>query len=134
MKRLVAAAAAIALLESTAAAQQRSNAFGDPFVQATGGLHGCPVPLGPLYSADEARAEAHGRTERGTTCYLSGWCRLPNAYLYDKEIIPRVQRHIVADGRFGASAHRASGSSASGAGCICRAALRRARWPMSWCS
>lgn len=45
-------------------------------------------------------AEAHSRTERGTSCYLSGRCRLPNSYLYDKEIIPRVRKAIVADGRF----------------------------------
>jgi osmotically-inducible protein OsmY len=29
-----------------------------------------------------------------------GRCRLPNSYLYDKEIIPRVQQHIRMDGRF----------------------------------
>jgi osmotically-inducible protein OsmY len=32
--------------------------------------------------------------------FLSGRCRLPNAYLYDKEIIPRVQKAILAAGRF----------------------------------
>ena len=29
-----------------------------------------------------------------------GRCRLPNSYLYDAEIIPRVQRYIQQDGRF----------------------------------
>jgi osmotically-inducible protein OsmY len=29
-----------------------------------------------------------------------GRCRLPNSYLYDKEIIPRVQQYIRMDGRF----------------------------------
>ena len=38
--------------------------------------------------------------ERGTSCYQSGRCRLPNSYLYDKEIIPRVRKAILADGRF----------------------------------
>jgi len=48
----------------------------------------------------EARAEAHVRVERGTRCYLDGHCRLPNAYQYDSEIIPRVKKAILADGRF----------------------------------
>ena len=48
----------------------------------------------------EMRSAAHTRAERGTSCYQSGRCRLPNAYLYDKEIIPRVKKAILADGRF----------------------------------
>ena len=48
----------------------------------------------------EMRAESHPRAERGTSCFQSGRCRLPNAYLYDKEIIPRVKKAILADGRF----------------------------------
>jgi len=48
----------------------------------------------------EARSEAHYRAERGTTCYQSGRCRLPNAYLYDREIVPRVSQYIRQDGRF----------------------------------
>jgi hypothetical protein len=46
------------------------------------------------------RAESHWRAERGTSCFQSGRCRLPNSYLYDKEIIPRVKKAIDADGRF----------------------------------
>lgn len=83
--------------------QLRTNYFDDPFVQATNALPGCPVPRGPLYTKTEALAESHGRAERGTTCYLVGRCRLPNAYLYDKEIIPRVKQFIAMDGRFAAS-------------------------------
>ena len=45
----------------------------------------------------EMRAEAHARAERGTRCFQDGRCRLPNAYLYDKEIIPRVKTAILAD-------------------------------------
>jgi osmotically-inducible protein OsmY len=45
-------------------------------------------------------AESHWRAERGTSCFQAGRCRLPNAYLYDKEIIPRVQKAILVDGRF----------------------------------
>ena len=81
-------------------AQPRSNAFDDPFVQATAAMPGCPVPEGPLYSAQEVRELAHERAQHGGSCYRSGRCRLPNSYLYDAEIIPRVQRYIQQDGRF----------------------------------
>src|SRR5262249_49401919 len=63
----------------------------------------CPVPEGPLITLSEMRAQAHSRAERGTTCYLEGKCRLPNSYLYDKEIVPRVRDAILADGRFAGS-------------------------------
>lgn len=45
-------------------------------------------------------AQAHSRIERGTSCFQSGRCRLPNSYLYDQEIVPRVKKAILADGRF----------------------------------
>ncbi|WP_294766102.1 BON domain-containing protein [uncultured Rhodoferax sp.] len=78
----------------------RANRFNDPFVQVTDGLAGCPIPPGPLITEAEMRAEAHYRIERGTSCYQAGRCRLPNAYLYDAEIMPRVQKAIRVDGRF----------------------------------
>ena len=80
---------------AAAPADERRNVFDDPFVVLTSGLPGCPVPEGPLYSEVEARAAAHDRSQRGVSCHLAGRCRLPNAYLYDKEIVPRV-----ADGGF----------------------------------
>lgn len=80
--------------------QERTNYFNDPFVQATSGLVDCPVPEGPAVSSDEAKSESHYRTERGTSCYQSGRCRLPNSYLYDKEIIPRVKQFIFSEGRY----------------------------------
>ena len=83
-----------------AAAQERSNFFDDPFVQLTKGLSGCPVPAGPLLTRDEANAQAHGRSQRGVSCYLDGRCRLMNSYLYDKEIMPRVEIAMRASGRF----------------------------------
>jgi osmotically-inducible protein OsmY len=46
------------------------------------------------------QAQAHGRVDRGTTCFRSGRCRLPNSYLYDKEIVPRVRQFIAQDDRF----------------------------------
>jgi hypothetical protein len=81
-------------------AQERSNAFHDPFVQVTAALPACPVPEGPLYTAQEVREVAHVRAQHGGSCFQSGRCRLPNSYLYDKEIIPRVQQYLRLDGRF----------------------------------
>ena len=82
------------------AAQARSNHFNDPFVQATGGMPACPVPEPPGVTAQEARELAHDRAQRGVSCWLAGRCRLPNAYLYDAEIIPRVQQALRYAGRF----------------------------------
>ena len=78
----------------------RRNVFDDPFVAVTNGLPACPVPEGPLYTEAEARSAAHDRSQRGVSCHLTGRCRLPNAYLYDKEIVPRVQIAVAADGGF----------------------------------
>jgi hypothetical protein len=88
---------------NAARADERRNVFGDPFVQLTRGLPACPVPEGPLYTETEAREAAHDRSQRGVSCHLAGRCRLPNAYLYDKEIIPRVGIAVDADGRFAAT-------------------------------
>ena len=82
------------------AQQERRNYYGDPFVQVTDAIAGCPVPEGPLITLDEMRAQGHGRVDRGTSCHRSGRCRLPNAYLYDKEIIPRVRQYIAQDSSF----------------------------------
>ena len=81
-------------------ADERRNWFDDPFVAATSGQPGCPEPEPPLLTEEQMRREAHQRAERGTSCYQSGRCRLPNAYLYDREIVPRVVKAIRADGRF----------------------------------
>ena len=78
----------------------KANYFNDPFVQVTSALPTCPQQEGPRITEAQMRAESHYRVERGTSCFQSGRCRLPNAYLYDKEIIPRVQKAILADGRF----------------------------------
>ena len=106
--RDIAAAATLwLLLAGSAPAQEktpaRSNLFGDPFMQATDSLASCPAAEGPLLTAAEARSEAHSRAEQGTTCHYHGRCRLPNAYLYDKEIVPRVVRFIGLDPRFAES-------------------------------
>jgi hypothetical protein len=78
----------------------RTNAFNDPFEQVTFAIASCPVPAGPLYTAQEARDAAHVRSHHGTSCYRSGRCRLANSYLYDAELIPRVAQYIRLDGRF----------------------------------
>jgi hypothetical protein len=91
---------ATASAASMASAQERRNAFGDPFLQATSALPGCPAPRAPGFTAEEIRAQAHVRAQHGTSCYRVGRCRLPNSYLYDREIIPRVQQVIRMDGRF----------------------------------
>jgi len=81
--------------------EERANYFNDPFLQATSGIADCPAPEGPRITKSQMTAEAHSRAERGTSCYLAGRCRLPNSYLYDQEIIPRVKKAILASGRFG---------------------------------
>jgi hypothetical protein len=85
---------------SASAADERANYFGDPFLQVTHAIADCPPQPEPTITQAEMRAQAHARAERGTSCYQSGRCRLPNAYLYDKEIIPRVEKAILADRRF----------------------------------
>jgi osmotically-inducible protein OsmY len=82
------------------AEEERRNYFDDPFLKVTDALAQCPKQEGSRITLSEMRAESHYRAERGTSCYQSGRCRLPNAYLYDKEIIPRVKKVILADGRF----------------------------------
>jgi BON domain len=91
---------ALSLPTSALPAGERANYFDDPFLQVTNAIPDCPKQDGPLISPSEMRAEAHERAERGTRCFQSGRCRLPNSYLYDKEIIPRVKEAITADGRF----------------------------------
>ena len=85
---------------SSAPNDGRTNFFDDPFVRVTRAINGCPEPEGPLYSEAEARAQSHMRAEKGTTCHYYGRCRLPNAFLYDNDIIERATRLIERDGRF----------------------------------
>ncbi|MEP6773343.1 MAG: transporter, partial [Polaromonas sp.] len=91
-----------ALFSATGAGAQeaRTNAFNDPFLQVTSALTPCPVPEAPLYTEQEVREVAHVRAQHGGSCYRVGRCRLPNSYLYDAEIIPRVSQYIKLDGRF----------------------------------
>lgn len=93
-------AALLVAIPLHAAADERSNVFNDPFVQVTAGIAACPAPAPPAVTAQEARELAHDRAQRGVSCWLAGRCRLPNAYLYDAEIIPRVQQALRYSGRF----------------------------------
>lgn len=92
--------AAMSCLCLSAQAQERSNVFEDPFVQVTSAMADCPVPQAPGMTPEEVRKEAHVRAQHGGSCYRVGRCRLPNSYLYDKEIIPRVAQYLRLDGRF----------------------------------
>jgi hypothetical protein len=92
--------ACCALAAGIAHAQERKNYFNDPFEQVTSGIPNCPVPQAPGVTQSELPALAHIRAQHGTSCHLSGRCRLANSYLYDKEIIPRVVQYIRLDGRF----------------------------------
>jgi len=83
-----------------AAAQERANYFNDPFVQATHAIAACPAPAGPLITREEMLAQSHGRAERGTSCYQAGKCRLPNAYLYDADIVARARKAVLAAPQF----------------------------------
>ncbi|MDR6477525.1 hypothetical protein ABIE53_004145 [Burkholderia sp. OAS925] len=74
--------------------KQRINRGHDPFLQISKAIDGCPAPLGPLETEQEWLADSHYRIERGNSCWIEGRCRLPNAYLYDKEIAEAVQRRL----------------------------------------
>ena len=103
MNRVLGAACVAAVLTAAPhgrCADERRNWFDDPFIHVTTAMPACPVPDAPLLTEEQMRREAHHRAERGTSCYNAGRCRLPNAYLYDKEIAPRVARAITVDGRF----------------------------------
>lgn len=100
MRRLVVPLLLSLGLVCPAVAQERKNYFEDPFVQVTDAVTACPVPRPPGMTEQELRDAAHVRAQHGGSCYRSGRCRLPNSYLYDREIIPRVAQYIRQDGRF----------------------------------
>ncbi len=99
-KKVGALLLALAAVHAAGQPGERSNPFGDPFVQVTSGLAGCPVPAGPLFTPQQVREEAHARAQRGVSCHMAGRCRLPSSYLYDQEIVPRVVIATRYAGRF----------------------------------
>ncbi len=99
--RLVALLGGIApLFASAEPPEPKANYFDDPFLQATNGIAACPIPRGPEITRAQMLAESHYRADRGVNCYQAGRCRLPNSYLYDKELIPRVKKAIEATARY----------------------------------
>jgi len=72
--------------------------FDDPFFQIADSMPGCPLPLGPLLTESEMKAESHSRAERGTTCWLTGACSEPNAYLYDAGIARHIREQVTVPG------------------------------------
>lgn len=75
-------------------AQTLKNWFDDPFLQVRNAIPACPVPLGPLLTDAQRRAEAHYRVERGTSCWLEGKCEKPNAYWYDAAIADAIRQRF----------------------------------------
>ena len=92
---VVAAATSVTLAPVSArAGAPRANHGNDPFFQISQAIPACPVPLGPLQTQQEWLADSHYRIERGNSCWWEGRCRLPNSYLYDKEIEEAAKRRL----------------------------------------
>lgn len=70
------------------------NWYNDPFFQVSAALARCPEPAGPRQTEAQRHAHAHHRLERGTSCWLSGECRRPNAYAYDQDIARALQASL----------------------------------------
>lgn len=81
----------------------RRNWFETPFDQAVAGAPRCPPPEGPLITQAEMRVQAHGRIERGTSCWLAKKCEDSNVYRRDPEIQQRVLQSLRHDPVFAAS-------------------------------
>lgn len=84
----------LALLLAGSADETALNRFNDPFEAVSSDIAGCPEPLGPRVTAAEARVQAHHRAERGTTCWLQGECREPNAFHYDAAIAQALRPRL----------------------------------------
>ena len=73
------------------------NWFNDPFFPLVQDMRECPVPRGPFMTEAEMKAESHSRIERGTTCWMTGQCKEPNAYLYDAGIADAIRKRFADD-------------------------------------
>jgi hypothetical protein len=104
-KRIRTCMAILAMLSNgapnAADSPSRKNWFGDPFFQARNGMPECPLPLGPLLTEAEMKSESHSRVERGTSCWIAGECKQPNAYLYDAAIARAIQERLDKSAEFG---------------------------------
>ena len=97
--RILTTLAALAAIAPALAAEPALEQL-DPFGQATAGARSCPVVTARLYTPQEARVEAHVRSERGTRCGMEGTCEPGGAYRRDPEINAQVIAAIGADKRF----------------------------------
>jgi hypothetical protein len=88
----------VALPASAADDPPLRNWFDDPFIEVTTEGPACPLPRGPWMTEAEQKREAHGRIERGTSCWLAGDCKEPNAYRYDKPIAEAVAQRFADPG------------------------------------
>jgi hypothetical protein len=93
----VLAACVVGAAGSAEPSAERRNWFDTPFGPAVTGLAPCPQPEGPLITEAEMRQLAHGRIERGTSCWLAKKCEDSNAYRRDSEIQQRVVDAIRSD-------------------------------------
>jgi hypothetical protein len=78
----------------SASAQEYRNWFNDSFFQISSADPACPEPAGPFVNEEAKRAQAHHRSEKGTTCWLAGECDCPKAYLYDADIAAAIQKSL----------------------------------------
>ena len=86
---------------SADASPSAGNPYHDPPpTRATSGIADCPPPKVRTLTPEQARAEAHQRIERGTSCWLAGTCEPGGDYKHDKETTARVAAAIGADPHF----------------------------------
>jgi hypothetical protein len=97
MPRLVGAAIVAAVAGAPAGAADIQL---DPFAQATSGMPSCPTVKPRLHATEDAGAQAHARSERGTRCAMEGTCEPGGAYRRDPEINEAVRMAIASDKRF----------------------------------
>ena len=96
-RRAVFATAAVSAACACAQAGPLKNWFNDPYFPLVQDVQHCPVPRGPFMTEAEMRAESHSRIERGTTCWMTGRCKEPNAYLYDAGIGAAIRERFTGD-------------------------------------
>ncbi len=70
------------------------NWFDDPFFQVSAAVPGCALPAGPFTTEADKRLQIHHRAEEGTSCWLAGRCKRPNAYLYDRDIARALRARL----------------------------------------
>jgi len=127
-RKACAAACAAALAASALLVRAQERIQLDPFAQATHGDARCPEQPPPLLTPQEARVEAHVRTERGLRCAMDGQCEPGGSYRSDPEINERVRALIADDRRFTATSIWVTTSRhwVTLQGCVRRDALRKA--------